>query len=164
MHRLAAWRRLHDAARTAFFATADRDVTSLEGQAYVRWKEIPCVVYAHTIPAPEMQIRECVENLHRKELSAPERDAHTLLLAGLLKKQGGASGSKKHNGRRAENGGGSTPSILPPAAPPPTVAQATAAELGLTAKNATQTVQAGCERPRPRSVRRSRWKRPTRTR
>lgn len=49
---------------------------------------IPCIVYSPEMSKEAMQLDEIAENLHRKELTAAERAAHTTKYAGLLKKTG----------------------------------------------------------------------------
>ena len=62
---------------------------------------VPAIIYTSDTPEWFIEMAEVSENLMRKELTAAERAAHTLLYAGLLKQSGKYATA---NEKKAENG------------------------------------------------------------
>jgi hypothetical protein len=87
---------------------------------------IPAIVFPDHLPDWRIKLAEISENLIRKELTAPERDAHTTMYVGLIKKHGEVAETK---------GGRPSQKESRRDAPTLTVAQTVAANLGLDRPN-----------------------------
>ena len=103
LHRLVAMRELHEEDLIAF--------------------NIPAIVFPEHTPDWHVQLAEIAENLWRKELTAPERDAHTMMYAGIVKQHGDvASGAEVHDPRRKSHN-----DVMKP----PTTTEQVAKDLGI---------------------------------
>jgi len=92
---------------------------------------IPAIVFPEHLPDWRVKLAEISENLIRKELSAPERDAHTTMYAGIIKKHGDVAKTK--GGRPVKESVNAVHTL-------PTVTNKVAADLGVTREAVTHRV------------------------
>jgi len=103
-----------------------------------RHEVIACMIYPANMPATSIQMDEMVENLHRKELTPPERASHTARYAGLLKKAGLVDNAKRKGGvAKAALHSDRAMQPAPGAASKPSVTEKISRELGIH-RNAVQ--------------------------
>lgn len=94
---------------------------------------IAAVIFPEEMTDWQCELAEVAENLHRKELTPKERDAHTAIYAGLLKQNGSVvegNTARSRSEARTKGKKGCDPSDL--GHMPPTVTRKTAADLGIT--------------------------------
>lgn len=121
---------------------------AIHGEKQGNWISIPAVFFTDKLTTTDGEIMSIIENLQRRELTAPQRDAQRTRLAALLKMQGATHENKGGRPTKGPDGGPLKPNKSLSGLQKPNTSAAVGSMTGITPTQAGISVQSTLKRAR----------------